>query len=81
MLEKELNFYDFDEELLQFRPIEIDRLVQSLLNLKSALILTSSDHEVENIIDYSNCEYIFHNFLIGVFATSVSQTTLSLYRY
>ena len=62
VIEKELNFYDFDEELLQFRPIEIDRLVQSLLNLKSALILTSSDHEVENIIDYSNCEYIFNNF-------------------
>ena len=62
MIEKELNFYDFDEELLQYRPIEIDRLVQSLLNLKSALILTSSDHEVENIIDYSNSEYIFNNF-------------------
>ena len=62
VIEKELNFYDFDEELLQFRPIEIDRLVQSLLNLKSALILTSSDHEVENIIDYSNSEYIFNNF-------------------
>ena len=26
-IEKELNFYDFDEELLQYRPIEIDRLV------------------------------------------------------
>ena len=62
IIEKELNFYDFDEELLQYRPIEIDRLVQSLLNLKSALILTSSDHEVENIIDYSNSEYIFNNF-------------------
>ena len=62
IIEKEINFYDFDEELLQYRPIEIDRLVQSLLNLKSALILTSSDHEVENIIDYSNSEYIFNNF-------------------
>ena len=62
ILEQELNFYDFDEELLQYRPFEIDRLVQSLLNLKSALILTSSDHEVENIIDYSNSENIFSNF-------------------
>ena len=62
MIEKEINFYDFDEELLQYRPIEIDRLVQSLLNLKSALILTSSDHEVEHIINYSNSEYIFNNF-------------------
>ena len=62
ILEQELNFYDFDEELLQYRPIEIDRLVQSLLNLKSALILISSDHDVENIIDYSNSQYIFSNF-------------------
>ena len=61
-IEKELNFYDFDEELLQYRPVEIDRLVQSLLNLKRALIITSTDHEVEHIIDYSNSEYIFNNF-------------------
>ena len=37
MLEKELNFYDFDEEFLQYRPVELNNLVQSLLNLKSAL--------------------------------------------
>ena len=64
IIEKELNFYDFDEELLQYRPIEIDRLAKSLLNLKNALLLTSSDHEVDHIIDYSNCEYIFNNFKI-----------------
>ena len=51
-----------DEELLQYIPLKIDRLVQSLLNLKSALILTSSAHGVENIIDYSNSENIFNNF-------------------
>ena len=62
IIEKELNFYDFDEELLQYRPIEIDRLAQALLNLKRALLLTSSDHEAEHIIDYSNCENIFHDF-------------------
>ena len=62
IIEKELNFYDFDEELLQYRPVEINRLVQSLLNLKSALILISSDNEVKHIIDYSNSEYIFNNF-------------------
>ena len=64
IIEKELNFYDFDEELLQYRPVEIDHLVQCLLNLKSSLILTSSENEVENIIDYSNSEYIFNNFKI-----------------
>jgi hypothetical protein len=62
IIEKELNFYDFDEELLQYRPIEINNLIQSLLNLKSALILTSTENEVENIIDYSNSEYIFNDF-------------------
>ena len=62
MIEKELNFYDFDEELLQYRPVEIDNLVQSLLNLKSALILTSKNQEVENIIGYTNSEYTFSNF-------------------
>ena len=62
MIEKELNFYDFDEELLQYRPVEIDNLVQSLLNLKGALMLTSKNQEVENIIGYTNSEYTFSNF-------------------
>ena len=62
IIEKELNFYDFDDELLQYRAVEIDRLIQSLLNLKGALLLTSSDNEVNHIIDYSNSEYIFNNF-------------------
>ena len=61
-IEKELNFYGFDEELLQYRPVEIDRLVQSLLNLKRALLLTSSEQDVEQIIGYSNSEFIFSNF-------------------
>ncbi len=62
MIEKELNFYDFDEELLQYRPVEVDRLVKSLLNLKNALILTSSNQDIDQIIEYSNSEYIFRNF-------------------
>ena len=62
MIEKELNFYDFDEELLQYRPAEINDLVQSLLNLKGALILTSKSQEVENIIGYTNSGYTFNNF-------------------
>ena len=62
ILEKELNFYDFDEELLQYRPVELNNLVQSLLNLKSALILTSKTQEVESIIGYTNSGYTFDNF-------------------
>ena len=62
MIEKELNFFDFDEELLQYRPIELDNLVKSLLNLKSALILTSKSQDIENIINYTNSEYTFNDF-------------------
>ena len=61
-IEKELNFYDFDEQLLEFRPLEIEKLVRSLIDLKGALILTSEDREIEKIIDYSHSENIFGNF-------------------
>ena len=61
-IEKECNFYDFDEQLLQYRPLEVDRLVKVLLDLKGALLLTSTDHQVEQIIDYSYSEEIFRNF-------------------
>jgi hypothetical protein len=61
-IEKETNFYDFDEELLQYRPLEIDRLVKVLLDLKGALLLTSTDHQVEKIINYSYSEEVFRNF-------------------
>ena len=61
-IEKEATFYDFDEQLLQFRPLEIDRLVKALIDLKGALTLTSSDQPVEQIIDYSSSEDIFMNF-------------------
>jgi hypothetical protein len=39
-IERENHFYDFDEELLQYRPLEIDRLVKVLLDIKGALLLT-----------------------------------------
>ena len=61
-IEKENNFYDFDENLLQFRPLEIDHLIKSLIELKGASLLTKSDSTVEQIIDYSNSEEIFRNF-------------------
>ena len=37
-IEKEINFYNFDENLLQNRPLEIDQLIKALLDLKDALI-------------------------------------------
>ena len=61
-IEKECNFYDFDEQLLQYRSLEIDRLVKVLLDLKGALLLTSTENQVEQIIDYSYSEEIFRNF-------------------
>ena len=61
-IEKENAFYDFDEQLLQFRPKEINYLFKSLINLKGAMILTSKDREVKEIIDYSFSDKIFRNF-------------------
>ena len=61
-IEKESTFYNFDEQLLQYRPLEIDRLLKELINLKGALLLTSTDQQVEQIINYSNSENIFRNF-------------------
>ena len=61
-IEKEINFYDFDEELLQYRPLEIDNLVKSLLDLKKALLLTSTDQNVNELVNYSYSEEIFMNF-------------------
>ena len=58
-IEKELCFYDFDEQLLQYRAKEVDHLVKILMNLKGALNLTSSDREVTQIIDFSFSESIF----------------------
>ena len=47
--------------MLLYRPFEIDSLVTSLLNLKNALVLTSEDRRVNQIIDYSYSENIFKN--------------------
>ena len=74
-IEKEINFYDFDEELLQYRPLEIDRLVKVLLDLKGALLLTSTDHQVEQIINYSYSEEIFRNFKNNE-GTSICQSNI-----
>ena len=59
-IENENNFYNFDEQLLQFRSLEIESLIKSLLDLKSAFILTSEDRQVNEIIDYSFSEEIFN---------------------
>ena len=61
-IEREFNFYDFDESLLQYRPLEIENLVKMVIDLKQALILTSTDQNVEKLIEYSNSEEIFRNF-------------------
>ena len=62
LLEKEINFYDIDEGLLQYRPKEIENILKKISNIKKAFLLTSSDQNVENIIHYSHSEEIFKNF-------------------
>ena len=61
-IEKEVSFYDFDDQLLQYRPSEIENLVKSLIDLKTALALTSTDGEIDQIINYSYSGKIFRNF-------------------
>ena len=60
-IEKETNFYDFDQELLRFRPLEIEHLIKILIDIKGALSLTSNDQNVDQIINYSNSEDTFRN--------------------
>ena len=60
-IEKEFNFYDFDEQLLQYRSQEIQNLMKSIMNLRKALLLTSTDRDTKKIINYSNSENIFRN--------------------
>ena len=61
-IEKEFCFYDFNEQLLQYRSLEISPLIKLLLDLKSSIILTSEDREKDQIINYSYSGEIFGNF-------------------
>ena len=61
-IEKEISFYDFDEQLLQYRSLEIELLMRSLIDLKDALTLTSEDRGTKEIIGFSHSEKIFTNF-------------------
>ena len=74
-IEKEYNFYDFDDSLLQYRPYEIDKLVNKLLDIKKVLNLTSSDQNLERIIDYSYSENIFKNYK-NIKGSSLSQSNI-----
>ena len=61
-IEKEFNFYDFDEQLLQYRSLDIEYLIKPLMDLKTAINITSFDREKEHIINYSQSEQIFRKF-------------------
>ena len=47
--------------MLQYRPPEFEKLIKLLIDIKGALILTSSDQPVDNLIGYSYSENIFRN--------------------
>ena len=84
-LEKELSFYDFNEEFLQYRPVEINQLEKSLLDLKNSLLLTSKDNKPDKIIEYSNSEAIFSNFKnkggIGICQSNIGNLLSQLHIY
>ena len=60
-IEKEMNFYNFNENLLQYRPLEIEHLIKTLIDLKQAILLTSIDQGEDKIVSYSNSSGIFNN--------------------
>ena len=61
-LRNELDYYNFNEELLQYRCYEVDELGKALLNFKQSLLLTSHDNTPDKIADYSKSEEIFANY-------------------
>ena len=61
--ENEINYYDFNEEFLQYRPAEVNELVNLLLNLKEAYsIATKKSNNLQNIISYSKAKDVFEDF-------------------
>lgn len=61
---RDLISFEFNEELLEYRPKEINSLVKVLLDLKKVLLLTSNSEENNNkemIIDFSKSEHIFED--------------------
>ena len=60
-IEKEYCFYDFNEQLLPYRPLEISSLIKLLLDLKGSILLTSYDRNVSQMINYSHSGNIFRN--------------------
>ena len=84
-LENEFSFYDFNEEFLQYRPIEINQLEKSLLDLKNSLLLTSKDNNPDKIIDYSKSEEIFSNFknkgAIKICQSNIGNLLSQLHKY
>ena len=84
-IEKEYSFYDFDEQLLQYRPLEIEHLLTSLMDLKTAILLTSKDRDVRQIIDYSNSDKIFRNYKINegaiICQSNIGNMESQLYKY
>ncbi len=74
-IEKEFNFYDFDEQLLQYRSLEMQNLMNSLMNIRKAVILTSEDRETKKIINYSNSENTFMHYKIKK-GTNICQSNI-----
>ena len=84
-LENEFSFYDFNEEFLQYRPIEINQLEKSLLDLKNSLLLTSKDNNPDKINDYSKSEEILSNFrnkgAIKICQSNIGNLLSQLHKY
>jgi len=84
-ISQEIIFYNFDENLLQYRPLEIDHLIKSLLDLKKSLTLTSNTQNKDKIINYSNSSKIFQDFknkeAMEICQSNIGNLQMQLHKY
>ena len=84
-ISQEKIFYNFDENLLQYRSLENDHLIKSLLDLKKSLILTSNNQNKDKIINYSNSSKIFQDFknqeAMEICQSNIGNLQMQLHKY
>ena len=84
-IENEINFYHFDQNLLQDRPSDINNLINSMIDLKRALALSSTEQKKEQIINYSYSGKIFDNFknkeAMDICQSNIGNLEIQLHEY
>ena len=84
-IDKEMSFYNYDQNLLLNRPSDIDNLITSMIDLKQALALSSTEQKKEKIINYSNSGKIFdncrNNEAMDICQSNIGNLEIQLHKY